>query len=196
MRKNRSVAIVTKAVETYENDPPKQIRELKRLVREGNRSGDFMMVGAAYCCLAEAYRASDDLNEILSNSLKAVALLKDTDEYEIIARAYITLGAAYTYQGNNQMVLLNDELVYDIVRKHRIKGNIKLSILNNLSVSYHDMGEIKRRSCSTVPLCSKFPRNSLRAQRRKSKRSAQYSLISTSSRNATIPTVMPEVTRS
>ena len=144
MKKNKSVLAVTKIDETYADNITKKIRELSRCVREGQKSGDLLMVGAAYCCLAEAYNEKEDLHGMLINALKAVTVLKDTDEYELIARAYDTLGHAYTNQGNNQMSLACDEIAYGIVKRHRIKGKTRIKALNNLSVSYHVMEEPKK----------------------------------------------------
>ena len=133
-----------KVVNAFEKDPKKRIRELNRLVKEGQRSGDLLLVGAAYCYLSEVCSTVSDPDGVLSNSLKAVALLKDTDEYELLAKAYNSLGYAYTYQENNQSALVIDETAYRIVKKHRIKGIVRIRILNSLSVAYHMLGDIKK----------------------------------------------------
>ena len=80
MIKNRSVLKVIKVVGIFGGDRQKLIRELERLLREGKRAGDLIQVGAAYCCLAEACQDADDFRGTLSNSLQAVALLKDSGE--------------------------------------------------------------------------------------------------------------------
>ena len=144
MKTSRSVAAVIKIAETYADDTQKQIKELRRCVAEGRRSADLLAVGAAYCYLALAYSELDDLHGELINSLKAVTILKDSSEYELIATSYFSLGQAYTYQGNNQMALVCDELAYGIVKRHRIKGHTRIMALNNLSVSYHAMEEPKK----------------------------------------------------
>jgi len=144
MKKNRSVALVEKTVKTCGGDSKKLSRELKRLVKEGKRSGDYILVGAAYCFLSENCYDTGDLSGLLANSIKAVALLKDSEEYELIARSYICLVAAYTNQENHNMALISDEIVLDVVRKHRIKGSIRLSILNNIAASYHMMGDVRK----------------------------------------------------
>lgn len=144
MKMNRSVEDVIKIVETHSGDTEKQIKELRRCVLEGRKSADLLAVGTAYCCLAEAYGDKDDLHGLLINSLKAVTILKGSDEYELIAKSYFALGRAYTYQGNNQMALACDEIAYGIVKRHRIKGQTRIMALNNLSVSYHVMEEPKR----------------------------------------------------
>ena len=144
MGKNKSLSIVLQICEKYKDNRKKQIRELKKCVRSGRRSGDIFMVGAAYYHLAEICNATDDRHGVLVNALKAVTILKDTDAYELTVWAYFFLGQAYINQGNYQMSLACDELAYGIVKRHRIKGETKISALNNLSVSYHAMEEPKK----------------------------------------------------
>ena len=144
MKRNKSVAKVVEISKTYSSDTKKQIKELKQCVINGHKSGDILMVGVAYYYLAEAYDSIDDLHRMIINSLKAVTILQDTNEYEFIAKAYFILGKAYTNQGYDQMALVCDEIAYDIVKRHHIKGEIRIIALNNLSVSYHVMNETKK----------------------------------------------------
>ena len=144
MKESKSIRKVKDLVKTCGDDPKKMIRELKRLIREERRSGDYVLVGAAYCRIAEACNAIGDLDGLLSNALKAVALLKDSNEYEWIAKSYTALGQAYTNRENHQLAFSCDKLVYEIVRRHRIKGDLKLIALNNLSASYHVMGDLRK----------------------------------------------------
>ena len=134
MKRNRSVAKVSRIFESLRDDPQKRIRELKRCVREGHQAGDCVLMGSAFCFLTDAYYALEDLPGMLDSALKAVTLLKDTEEYEMIAKSYSALGHAYTYHGNNQLSLVSDEIAYAIVRKHRVKGQTRIAVLNNLSV--------------------------------------------------------------
>ena len=144
MRKNKSLSLVLEAYEQNKGDTQKQIWELQRCLKEGRKSGNILMVGAAYCGLAEVYSETDDLHNLLVNSLKAITILKDTDAYDWLARAYFALGRAYINQGNDQMSLVCDEKAYKIVKRHRIKGSTRIAALNNLSVSYHAMEEPKK----------------------------------------------------
>lgn len=144
MKKNRATVTAKKVVEVFEKDPKKQIKELNRLIKEGQQSGDFLLVGTAYCHLAETYSIVGNPGKILSCALKAVALLKDSNEYELLAKSYNSLGYAYSYQENNQSALVVDEIAYRIVKKHRIKGIVRIRILNNFSVAYHMLGDIKK----------------------------------------------------
>ena len=57
MKKNKSLEKVGKIAEQYGTDKQKQIKELKRLVREGQKSGDLLLVGTAHYYIANAYRS-------------------------------------------------------------------------------------------------------------------------------------------
>lgn len=159
MGRNRSLSVVIQTCEKYKDDESNKIKALKRLAADGRKSGDFLIVGAAYCSLAEAYADMDDMHGMLVNSLKAVTVLKDTDAYEWIAKAYSVLARAYINQGNFQMSLVYDELAYGIVKRHRIKGQLRITALNNLSVSYHAMEE-PRKSIKYLNECLDLVRNS------------------------------------
>ncbi|MBR4909836.1 MAG: GGDEF domain-containing protein [Clostridia bacterium] len=144
MKNSRSVAAVIKINKTYADDIDKRIRELKKCVKECRKSEDFLAMGAAHCLLAQAYSEVEDLHNVLINSIKAITLLKDSNEHELLAESYFALGHAYTYQGNYQTALVCDERAYGIVKRHRIKGPTRIMALNNLSVSYHVMEEPKK----------------------------------------------------
>ena len=144
MRKNASVSLVQKTVERYGSNKKKLTAELKRLVKDGRKSGDLLLIGAAYCILSETCLDLDDESGAFSNALKAVAFLKDTDAYELLARAYVSLGLVYTYQDNPQMALAMDETACQLVRKHRIKGRTRIEVLNALSGNYHMLGDVQK----------------------------------------------------
>ncbi|MCR5266915.1 MAG: GGDEF domain-containing protein [Lachnospiraceae bacterium] len=144
MRKNDAVSTVEKVVETYADDPKKQAAELKRLVKDGQKAGDPLLTGAAHCCLAELCHFEDDDRGAFSNALRAVTVLKDTGAYELLARAYISLGLVYTNQDNPQMAMEIDETAYRIVKKHRISGQVKIKVLNALSANYTMLGDFQK----------------------------------------------------
>lgn len=144
MRKNASVSPVQKTVEIYGSNKKKLTAELKRLVKDGRKSGDLLLIGAAYCVLAETCLDLDDESGAFSNALKAVAFLKDTEAYELLAKAYITLGWVYSNQDNPQMAMEMDEIAYQLVKKHRIKGETRIMLLNSLSTNYHMLGDVQK----------------------------------------------------
>lgn len=60
------------------------------------------------------------------------------------ARAYSVLGRAHLNQGNDQLSLVCDETAYEIIKRHRIRGPVRIAALNNLSASFHAMEEPKK----------------------------------------------------
>ncbi|MBO4383883.1 MAG: GGDEF domain-containing protein [Clostridia bacterium] len=144
MRESKAAATVEAVVKASGDDLQTQMRELKRLIREGKRANDLLLVGAAYCRLAEICNDADDLPGVLANSMKAVTLLQDTGEYELLAKSCSALGYAYTHQGNNQMALFYDERAYSIVKKHRIRGQTRLAVMNNLATGYRALEETQK----------------------------------------------------
>ena len=143
MKKNKAVLAVEKVVKAYSDDRKKLFGELNRLVAEGQQTGDVLLIGAAYHQIAVELRDSTDRNSLLTNALKAVAFLAGSDEHELVARAYLTLGYAYSEQGNYQLQLENYDKAYSIIKKHRIKGIQRINAMNNLSTCYHELGDCK-----------------------------------------------------
>ena len=134
------IAGLTKA---YFGDPHRYEKEMKKLVKEGKDTGDIFLLGCAYRELAVAYALLGKRDDILKCSAKAVALLKDSNEHEIVAKAYGTLGYAYFAQENFQMALANYDRAYHIQKKHRIRGKNTLGMLNNIATCYAVMGDRK-----------------------------------------------------
>ena len=143
MKKNKSLIEVQNTVEKYDGDKQKLIRELKRLIREGQKAGDVLQVGAAYYYVAIAHYDLGEPDELITNAIKAAELLKDTDAHELLAKAYIALAYAYGEHENHQMALAAGEKAHEIVKRHRIRGRTKLIALNNLASCYHSVGECK-----------------------------------------------------
>ncbi|MBE6910574.1 MAG: GGDEF domain-containing protein [Ruminococcaceae bacterium] len=143
MGSKKPINRVNDILDAFRGSPKKTIRELKRLVREGQETGDVVLIGAAYRAIAYTCIHNDDRDGALSNAIKAVALLKDTGEYKLLANAYNVLGYAYAEQENNQLALANYDKAYRILRRHRIVDDNRLYVINNLSTCYHMMGDSK-----------------------------------------------------
>ena len=144
MRKNSAVSAVQKIVETYGSDQKKLTAELKKMAMEGQKTGDLLLMGAAYCNLAENCLSIEDDYGAFTNAIKAVTVLKETKAHELLVRAYTTLGLFYNYQDNPQMAMSMDEIAYQLVKKYRIQGRIKIKVLNALSTNYHNLGDIQK----------------------------------------------------
>ena len=121
----------------------KKIKELKALIKEGQKNGDILLIGAAYYYISLIYYELEDRERMLINSLKAVSLLDKTKDYELMAMAHINLSYAYSEHENNQMSFTECDIALKIIRKHRIKGGNKIAALNNLATNYHLMKDLK-----------------------------------------------------
>lgn len=139
-----SISIVQKTADLYADDPKKLAAELRRLIKDGKRALDPLMVGAACCHLAELCHFEDDDRGAFSNALRAITVLKDTKAYELLARSYISLGLVYSNQDNPQTAVEIDETAYQLVRKHRIHGPVRIKVLNSLAASYTLLGDIQK----------------------------------------------------
>lgn len=143
MSYKKSISIVQNVVLQNRNNKQKQLNELKRLVNEGQKSGDGLMVGVAYSHLADVYHELGDLNGVLTNALKAEEFLKDTDQYERLVRVYIALSYVYGEQENTQLTLSVCDKAYRIIKHHRIMGRNRMVVLNNIANCYHALGDYK-----------------------------------------------------
>lgn len=102
------------------------------------------MIGAAFCNLAELCFDLDDEQGAFSYALKAVTCLKDTSAYELLARAYLSLGLVYNYQDNSQAAMEMSEIAYRLISKHRIQGKTRIRVLNSLSSDYGELGDAQK----------------------------------------------------
>lgn len=143
MDNKKTIQRVREITDTYRRNPNKTIKELKRLVKEGQETGDIVLIGAAYRAIAYVCIQTGDRGGSLSSAIKAVAMLKDTEEYKLLANAYNVLGFSYNEQENFQMALASYDKAYRILRKHRIYDDNRLYVLNNISSSYSLMGDVK-----------------------------------------------------
>ncbi|MCR4740161.1 MAG: GGDEF domain-containing protein [Lachnospiraceae bacterium] len=144
MQKNDSVSIVQNTMDLYADDPKKLTAELKRLIKDGQRSRDLLMMGAAYCHLAELCHYEDDDHGAFSNALKAITILKDTKAYELLVLSYLSLGLVYSNQDNPQTAMEIDETAFLLVRKHRIRGPVRIKVLNALAANYTMLGDFQK----------------------------------------------------
>ena len=78
-----------------------------------------------------------------SYAYKAVAYLRDTNDYMMVTRAYDLLGYAYEQQENFKMQLDVYKTVDNLIKKHRLGKIPYRTTLNNLASCYHHMGDCK-----------------------------------------------------
>ncbi len=140
---NRSVKLLEEVYESYKGNPTRQIRELKKFIAEGKKTGDSELLGAAYFYIGYIYYELDDRDNVFTNALKAVAMLKDSGNASLLVRSYVMLGYGYGRQENYQMELECYDKAYLLARKYRIRGEVYHTLLNDLSNCYHQMGDCK-----------------------------------------------------
>lgn len=127
----------------YDNNgnPEKQLKEFKKLLKTARESGDFYFTGLVFHMLSVVYNILGDREKFFLNSVKSLALLKDSGDWSNIAAAYITLGVAYSRQENYQLAMVNYDKAYDIYKRHRYQGPNRIMLLNNLSSVHNRMGD-------------------------------------------------------
>ena len=140
---NKAIAALEVVYDSYKGDSERQIKELKKFIAQGKKTGDSCLIGAAYFYIGYIYYELDDRDGIFSNALKAVAMLKDSAEHNLLVRSYIMLGYAYGRQENYQMEFDCYDRAYILGKKHRIRGNVWITLLNDLSNCYHQLGDYK-----------------------------------------------------
>ncbi len=143
MTKKQTRARVIKVYTEYINDPEKQIKEYKKLLKQAQESADLYYIGFVFHMLAVAYNMLGSKDKMLINSVKSLAVFEGTGDFEMIADAYITLGAAYYNQENYQLALANYDKAYSIIKKHRMGGTSRLAVLNNLAGVSNLMGDYR-----------------------------------------------------
>ncbi len=143
MTKKQIRTLVIKVYTEYINDPKKQIREYKKLLKQAQESADLYFVGFVFHMLAVAYNMLGDREKLFLNAVKSLAIFQKTGDQPMIADAYTTLGAAYSNQENYQLALSNYDKAYSIIKKHKIKGTSRLVVVNNLGAIYDLMGDYK-----------------------------------------------------
>ena len=141
MTEKKNLDKIKKVAQAYGADPKRQIKELKKLLKEAQESGDIHYTGCVYQVLAAAYKRIENNKNLFTCSLKALTFLKHTNDHKMIANAYTGLGVAYFDQENYQLALANYDKAYEIVRRHRIGGMGRIIVLNDLATVYSVMGD-------------------------------------------------------
>ena len=141
MKNKQVIEYVEKVFNDNEANLGKQRSLLEGLIQQGQKEGNEFLIGVAYFYMSVSYYDESDYINMLTNALKAIEFIKDTNEYKLIARVYTILGYAYGLQGNFQLEYTNHEKAYQIVKKKRIKGTLLVTVLNNLAICYHELGQ-------------------------------------------------------
>lgn len=143
MNKAKAKIDVEAIVKKYKGDSAKLIRELKKVIQEGQKTNDILLIGAAYYHLSIVHYDDSDWEEMFVNAIKAVTYLDKTDAYELMAKAHIALSIAYEEQENSLMSFEECDRAYQILKKHQGSTSLKIIALNNLATCYQTMRDTK-----------------------------------------------------
>ncbi|MBO4914101.1 MAG: hypothetical protein J5449_02745, partial [Oscillospiraceae bacterium] len=143
MGKNSSLKRVDKLVAECGGDQARLEKELKKLIRTERRSGDIVLLGAAYCELAAVLYRQGARDAALSCALKAEALLKDTDAHKKLVLCYNLLGISYFSEESFQVAIEHYSKAYSISKRWRLSGRDMIYTLNNIATCYYMMGDFK-----------------------------------------------------
>ncbi len=143
MTKEEIKTLVRKAYSDNEDNPRKQIKELKTLLKQAQDLGDFLFIGFVSHMLTVAYNVLGDRERSFLYAIRAVTVLKNAGDHKALADEYKGLGAAYFNQENFQLSLANYDKAYEIIRRHRIKGRSRFIVINNIATVYNVMGDYK-----------------------------------------------------
>ena len=103
MTKKKTRELIHRTFYDNNGNPEKQLKEFNKLLKIAQESGDFYFAGLVFHMLAVVYNMLGDREKMFLNAVKSLALLKDSDDWNNIATAYVTLGAAYSRQENYQL---------------------------------------------------------------------------------------------
>ncbi len=149
MSENASLEQIRSLYSSYGRDLPRFDREIKKIIRQGYRAQDLLMIGAANHYLAAAhYMYGGERRTVLFHAIKAAAMLEKNTAYHLTMSNYNLLGIAYLSQENYQMALEAYNRAYQIVKKHRTAGMNLTIVRNNIADCCYQMGDFK----SSIPL--------------------------------------------
>ena len=144
MKRKKTVEYIDRVVEENRSDEHRLEKELKRLVREGQETGNVLLIGGAYYSLAVCYDKRGDKDKSFSTVMKAVAFLENSEAYALTARAIDMLALSYYYQVSYQTALEYYERANAILKRHRIQGEVRIQTINGLANCYHMLGDVRK----------------------------------------------------
>ncbi|MBO4419404.1 MAG: GGDEF domain-containing protein [Oscillospiraceae bacterium] len=135
---------VDRAVKEYRNDNVRLLKELKKLLKEAEKTGDVNIVGRLSMLLSGCYFDLGNRDKILPHAVKAVSIYEKTDDVTRLARSYNLLGIAHLAQGNYQLAISFYNKALETIRGRRKPGIGRDVMLNNIAECYYQMGEYQK----------------------------------------------------
>ena len=135
---------IEQVMKDYRRDHPRLERELKKCLREAEKTGEIFLAGRASLYLSMCAYEMGDRSAVLSHAYKAVGIFENSDDYEMLARSYNLLGIAYGALENFQLSLDAYDKALETIRAHKDTGVQKEMVLNNIADCYYQMGEYQK----------------------------------------------------
>ena len=135
---------LNQTVKEYRRDSARLSKELKKLLKEAEKSEDVSIVGRISMLLSGCYFDLGNRMKILPHAVKAVSIYEKTNDRNMLARSCNLLGIAHLAQGNYQLAISYYNKALEAIRGVR-KPNIGRDVmLNNIAECYYQMGEYQK----------------------------------------------------
>lgn len=122
-------------------DSSRFLKELKKLLKEAEKSEDIYVVGRINLQLAICYFDLGYRDKILHHAVKAVDIFESMNDHPMLGRSYNVLGLAYRAQGNYLRAIEFYNRALEMVRGMK-KPSIRRDVMmNNIAECYYLMGE-------------------------------------------------------
>ncbi|MBQ1411036.1 MAG: tetratricopeptide repeat protein [Oscillospiraceae bacterium] len=131
-------------IKEHEEDPFRREIELKKLLKQAEKSSNVYCIGfinfhLAFCIFQQGKRGS-----MLPYSYKAVKIFEKMNDKTALARSYNLMGIVYAGEENFQAALFSYFKALDLIRGKRMAGIRKETLLNNIGDSYYQMGAYQK----------------------------------------------------
>ena len=135
---------IDQVVVNYRNDPFRRAKELKKLLKEAEKTADLFSIGKANMFLANCFIGQGKRGSMLSYAFKAVSIFEEINKRALLARSYNLLGIAYAGQGNYQRAITAYKKGLQLIRGKNYTIIRKDTLLNNLGDAYFQMGAYQK----------------------------------------------------
>ncbi|MBO4419403.1 MAG: GGDEF domain-containing protein [Oscillospiraceae bacterium] len=144
MEKLSLEARVERALNKYRGDSVHLLREMEKILKEAEKTGDVYIVGRASMHISGCYFDLGNRVKILPYAVKAVSIFEKTDNRSMLARSYNILGIAHHAQGNYQLSIEAYNKALQAIHGLRKPGIGRHLMLNNIAQCYYQMGEYQK----------------------------------------------------
>ena len=157
MKKLTLIECVDQVNKTYRDDPFRRAKELNKLLRSADKSGDVYTIGLINLYLSICVFDQGRRGRMLSYAYKAVSIFEKFNDH-LLARSYNLLGIAYAGNGSYQNAIAAYQKAIHLVRGKKNPSVRKETLMNNIGDAYFQMGAFHkslRISLSCLSNCQK-----------------------------------------